>query len=80
VAHFFRDNAAKVLGALEETRWRQHIKFVLMTAEGHVALPMNHAIMQPLLHLRVQTWADFSNRLPSRQASKRLACVLCMLL
>ena len=38
---------------------------MLVTAEGHAAPAMNFDIMQPLLRLRVETWADFGARLPS---------------
>ncbi|KAL4443683.1 hypothetical protein ABPG75_011420 [Micractinium tetrahymenae] len=65
MAHFFRDNAAKLWGLMQETLWAaDHMKLVLVTAEGHAAPEMNYQIAQPLLSLSVETWADFSARLP----------------
>ena len=61
------DNAAKLYGVLQATPWAPHIKLVLVTAEGHAAPPMNYDVAQPMTPLRVETWADFSARLPSRQ-------------
>ncbi|PSC72728.1 hypothetical protein C2E20_3963 [Micractinium conductrix] len=69
VAHMFRDNAAKLWGALQRTRWAAQAKLVLVTAEGHAAPRMNYQILQPMSALRVETWADFSARLPAGQAS-----------
>lgn len=61
MAHFFRDNAAKLWGLMQETPWAgAHMKLVLVTAEGHAAPDMNYQVAQPLLALRVETWADFS--------------------
>lgn len=65
------DNAAKVYGVLRATPWAPHIKFVIVTAEGHAAPQMNYDVMQPLLRQRVETWADFSARLPARQVRRR---------
>lgn len=75
LAHFFRDNAAKVWSVLRATPWARHIKWVLVTAEGHAAPAMNYDIMQPMVGLRVETWADFTNRLPSREVGA--LCGLC---
>ena len=47
--------------ALARFPWRQ------VTAEGHAAPGMNYDILQPLTRQRVETWADFSARLPSQQ-------------
>lgn len=50
---------------MQETPWAgAHMKLVLVTAEGHAAPDMNYQVAQPLLALRVETWADFSARLP----------------
>ncbi|KAL4458946.1 hypothetical protein ABPG75_013811 [Micractinium tetrahymenae] len=67
-AHMFRDNAAKLWGVLRRTPWARHLKLALVTAEG-LALPgFSLDIFQPMLQLRVESWADFSARLPSRQS------------
>ncbi|KAL4436863.1 hypothetical protein ABPG75_004002 [Micractinium tetrahymenae] len=66
-AHMFRDNAAKLWGVLRRTPWARHLKLALVTAE-ELALPgFSLDIFQPMLQLRVESWADFSARLPSRQ-------------
>ena len=77
-----RDNAAKIFGVMSDTAWAAHAKLVLVTAEGHRAPAMNHDIFQPWLPTRLETWADFSARLPSAQASMAravgvLCCVCC---
>ncbi|KAI3428186.1 hypothetical protein D9Q98_006566 [Chlorella vulgaris] len=69
LAHFFRDNAAKVWGVLRDTPWARNVKWVMVTAEGHAAPQMNHDIMQPLVSQQVETWADFTNRLPSSKVN-----------
>jgi hypothetical protein len=70
LAHFFRDNAAKVWGVLRDTPWARNVKWVMVTAEGHAAPQMNHDIMQPLVSQQVETWADFTNRLPSSKVRR----------
>jgi hypothetical protein len=74
-----RDNAAKIFGVLSDTPWAAHAKLVLVTAEGHRAPAMNHDIFQPWLPTRLETWADFSARLPSAQASicPVVCCSMC---
>ena len=62
-----RDNAAKLLGVLRGTPWARHAKLVLMTAEGLSAPDWNYALLQPLSPLKVETWADFSARLPGAE-------------
>lgn len=66
-AHAFRDNAAKFWGALRRTPWAHHLKLALVTAEGLAPPALSRQLFQPLLRLRVESWADVSARLPSRQ-------------
>ncbi|KAL4446247.1 hypothetical protein ABPG77_003054 [Micractinium sp. CCAP 211/92] len=62
--HFLRDNSAKLWGFIEDTPWADGIKLVPVTAEG-LALPgFNYQLLQAMTPLRVETWADFSSRLP----------------
>ena len=64
-----RDNAARLYTALEQTTWgAQHAKLVVMTSDGLAAPALDYDILQPITPLAVETWADFSARLPhSRQ-------------
>ncbi|KAL4423825.1 hypothetical protein ABPG75_001126 [Micractinium tetrahymenae] len=62
--HFLRDNSAKLWGFIEDTPWASSIKLVPVTAEG-LSLPgFNYQLLQSMTPLRVETWADFSARLP----------------
>lgn len=49
----------------DQTPWAKQAQLVLVTAEGQAAPSMDYDILQPLLNQRVQTWADFSARLPA---------------
>jgi hypothetical protein len=67
-AHVYRDNAAKILGGLQGSPgWSAAAKLVVMTAEGLAMPRWNLDILQPLSQLRVETWADFSARLPAAE-------------
>ena len=46
-----------------------HLPVLQVTAEGHAAHGMNYDVLQPLTRQRVETWADFSARLPSQPVS-----------
>lgn len=59
-----RDNAAYVYSALRETRWADAAKLVIVTGGGTALAPLNRALWQPLSPLRVDSWADFTARLP----------------
>ena len=48
-----------------------------VTAEGHAAPGMNYDVLQPLTWQRVETWADFSARLPSQQVGSRAGSCEC---
>lgn len=61
-----RDNAARLYGALNESSWREHAKLVLMTPEGLASPEFARDVTQPLSELQVETWAEFSSRLPSK--------------
>jgi RecB family exonuclease len=61
------DNAARLFGALNETPWAAHAKLVLMTAEGLAPPQFAYDLMRPLTPLSMETWADFTNRLPSAE-------------
>jgi Sec-independent protein translocase protein TatA len=68
-AHVFRDNAAKLHGALRGLPWaHRHAKLVVVTAEGLDVEAWNHEVLQPLTQLQLETWADFSSRLPATAA------------
>jgi hypothetical protein len=67
VAHAFRDNAARLYGALKETPWAAHAKLVLMTPEGLAPPSFSFDLMRPLTGLEIETWADFTTRLPSQK-------------
>ena len=57
-----------MFGVLRGTPWAERVKLVLVTAEGHAASSFGYDIMQPMTPLQVETWADFTTRLPSKQA------------
>ncbi|KAI3432877.1 hypothetical protein D9Q98_010460 [Chlorella vulgaris] len=61
--HFLRDNCAKLYGFIQDTKWRDAIKLVQMTAEGLAIPDFNYALLQPMTSLSVETWADFTSRL-----------------
>lgn len=71
------DNAARFYSALKETAWEQHAKVVLMTGGGLPISAMNLALWQPLSNMSVDSMADFSVRLPDKQARRRRCCCLC---
>jgi hypothetical protein len=67
-AHLFRDNAADIFSGLQDSPgWSAAAKLVVMTAEGLAMPRWNLDILQPLSQLRVETWADFSARLPAAE-------------
>ncbi|KAL4443685.1 hypothetical protein ABPG75_011422 [Micractinium tetrahymenae] len=68
-AHVLRDNAARMHSALQETPWADHARLVVMTAEGLAVSDMALGLWQPLSSMRVDSWAEFSVRLPDGQAS-----------
>ena len=79
-----RDNAAKLYGALRQTPWASRAKLVVVTAEGLALPPWTLSVLQPLFRLGLETWADFSSRLPARRVrgdvargTARWACYAC---
>ena len=60
----FADNAARFYSALRETPWAEHVKIVLKTGAGMKLNSMNVNLWQPLTNMSLDTWADFSLRLP----------------
>ncbi|KAL4447222.1 hypothetical protein ABPG77_007255 [Micractinium sp. CCAP 211/92] len=68
-AHVLRDNAARMHSALQETAWADHARLVIMTGEGLPVSSMALGLWQPLSKMRVDSWAEFSVRLPDGQAS-----------
>ena len=68
MAHATRDNAARLYTALKNEPWTAHAKVVLATGDGLAAPSHAYDIFQPLTPLKVETWADFSSRLPSQRA------------
>ncbi|KAI7844598.1 hypothetical protein COHA_001838 [Chlorella ohadii] len=68
-AHMFRDNAAILYGALNESSWGEHAKVILMTAMGLSPPSFAAQVMAAVTpRMAVETWAEFSSRLPSQQA------------
>ncbi|PRW58044.1 hypothetical protein C2E21_3663 [Chlorella sorokiniana] len=68
-AHMFRDNAAVMYGALNESSWGEHAKLVVMTAMGLSPPRFAAQVMEAVTpHMAVETWAQFSSRLPSQPA------------
>ena len=55
--------------ALQSTPWARHAKLVLLTRHGRPINAMNADLWQPISNLSLQSWADFSSRLPEGQAS-----------
>lgn len=55
--------------ALQETPWADHARLVIMTGEGLAVSSMALGLWQPLSKMRVDSWAEFSVRLPDGQAS-----------
>lgn len=67
-AHMFRDNAAVLFGALNESSWGEHAKLVVMTSMGLSPPSFAAQVMEAVTpHMAVETWAQFSSRLPSQQ-------------
>ena len=58
--------------ALRETSWAEHIKVVLKTGAGMKLNSMNVNLWQPLTNMTVQSFADFSVRLPKDMVSGAL--------
>ncbi|PRW57966.1 hypothetical protein C2E21_3662 [Chlorella sorokiniana] len=68
-AHMFRDNAAILYGALNESSWGTHAKVVLMTSFGLAPPRFASEVMAAVTpHMAVESWAQFSSRLSSQQA------------
>lgn len=65
--HSVREFGSQLYSALAETPWAAHVRPVLMTPFGTDVVPANRAVLQPLARLRLDSWAEFSSRLPDDQ-------------
>ena len=66
-AHMLRDNAARLYGALNETSWGAHAKVVVMTPLGLGSPRFARQVMTAVNPaLSMETWSEFSSRLPSQ--------------
>lgn len=65
--HSVREFGSQLYSALAETPWAAHVRPVLVTPFGTDVVPANRAVLQPLARLRLDSWAEFSSRLPDDQ-------------
>ncbi|PSC75686.1 LRR repeats and ubiquitin-like domain-containing protein isoform A [Micractinium conductrix] len=63
-AHVFHDLASYLHALLRRTPWRQRAKLVAVTPDGLALSPPLASLLPALSNLSVQSWADFSRRLP----------------
>lgn len=70
------DTGAVLYSALRATAWAEHARLVPVTGEGLALWSLNQAVWQPLSHMRVDAWADFSTRLKDGEVRQGAAAAL----